>query len=425
MQQSKSTLDSAHGCHHFAKHATRGHRPDTGSFLASAGLRLYLCVSEPRLTATSAPFPPAMNFSRAALFDATGKPFRFESVPIPAPGTGEILVRNEYTTLCRSDLYTYLGKRTEKTPTILGHEIIGRIESLGIDAPAIDCRGAALRAGDRITWAIYASDPCSCMARAGMPQKAPDLFKYGHEQATATSHLHGGLAEHCLLRRHTPVARIDADVPLPVLALINCSFATVAGSLRLAGSVTGRTVLITGTGMLGLVAAAMCRTAGARQILAVDISAERLAASTPFGVTDTFLIGPGRPDLKSQIAAHRLDQPVTIAIDCSGVPETMEGLLEVLGIGGTAVFVGAAFPQRRIQIDAEQVVRRLLTIRGLHNYNLDDFIAAVGFVEQHHHRFPFADLIQDRFTLDEVDAAFAHAASSEAHRVGIRTIVRS
>ena len=397
---------------------------ETRSFHTFSRLRLYLSVPGPRLPATSAPFPPAMNISRAALFDSTGIPFRFESVPIPTPGPGEILVRNEYTTLCRSDLYTYLGKRTEKTPTILGHEIIGRIETLGPDAPVFDCRGAALRVGDRITWAIYASDPCSCMARAGIPQKAPDLFKYGHEQATATNHLHGGLAEHCLLRRHTPVARIDADIPLPVLALINCSFATVAGSLRLAGPIANRTVLITGAGMLGLVAAAMCRTAGARRILAADISAERLAASTPFGVTDTFLIGPGRPDLKSQVTAHSLEQPVTVAIDCSGVPETMESMLEVLGIGGTAVFVGAAFPQRPIQVDAEQVVRRLLTIRGLHNYNLDDFIAAVAFVEQHHHRFPFADLIQDRFTLDEVDAAFAHAASSGAHRVGIQTVAR-
>ena len=85
------------------------------------------------------------------------------------------------------------------------------------------------------------------------------------------------------------------------------------------------------------------------------------------------------------------------------------------------MLIGAAFPQRPIQVDAEQVVRRLLTIRGLHNYNLDDFITAISFVEQHHNRFPFADLIEDRFSLVEVDAAFAHAVTSGAHRVGIRT----
>ncbi len=362
-----------------------------------------------------------MHTSLAALFDSTGTPFRLEAVAVPAPGPGEILVRNEYTTLCRSDLYTYLGTRTEKTPTILGHEIIGRIAALGPDAPRSDCRGAALRVGDRITWAIYASDPCSCMARAGIPQKAPDLFKYGHEQVTASSHLHGGLAEHCLLRRHTPVARIDAAIPLPVLALINCSFATVAGSLRLAGSVADRTVLITGAGMLGLVAAAMCRAAGARRILAADISADRLTTALRFGVDHTLLLGSGKPDLQTQLAAQTDIAPVTVAIDCSGVPETMEAVLRSLGIGGTAVLIGAAFPQRPIQVDAEQVVRRLLTIRGLHNYNLDDFITAISFVEQHHNRFPFADLIEDRFSLVEVDAAFAHAVASSAHRVGIRT----
>jgi hypothetical protein len=65
-------------------------------------------------------------------------------------------------------------------------------------------------------------------------------------------------------------------------------------------------------------------------------------------------------------------------------------------------------------------VRNLHTLRGLHNYNAQDFLAAVDFVERHHASFPFAGLVHDRFTLDEVEAAFAYGVSSGAHRVGIR-----
>ena len=362
-----------------------------------------------------------MKTSRVAIFDSPGRPFRLESVDVPAPSPGEYLVRIECTTLCRSDLYTYTGKRTEKTPTILGHEIVGRIEAIGPGTPATDCRGAALRPGDRVTWAIYASDPCSCMARAGLPQKGPDLFKYGHEPVTPVSHLHGGLAEYCLLRRHTPIIRIDADIPTPVLALINCSFATMAGALRMAGDVTGRNVLITGAGMLGLVVAAMCRSAGARHVIAADIDADRLRVASDFGVDTTLLVGPNQPSLKDQLGQALPGESVTVAIDCSGVPETMEAMMDALGIGGTAVFIGAVFAQRPLSLNAERIVRNVHTIRGLHNYNTDDFIAAVAFLEANHARYPFHQLVHEGFSLEEVDAAFRFAVHSPVHRVAIRT----
>ena len=111
-----------------------------------------------------------MRTSRVAVFHGQGRPFTFVDVGLPEPRVGEVLVRNEYTTLCRSDLNTYAGKRTEKTPTILGHEVVGRIERLGPGQVLRDLRGEELRVGDRVTWAIYASDPDSPLARAGIPQ---------------------------------------------------------------------------------------------------------------------------------------------------------------------------------------------------------------------------------------------------------------
>jgi putative phosphonate catabolism associated alcohol dehydrogenase len=365
-----------------------------------------------------------MTSSRIAVFHGPGQPFTHETVAVPALREGELLVRNEYTTLCRSDLNTFAGKRTEKTPTILGHEIVGRIEELGPGAPATDGRGAPLRAGDRITWAIFASDPCSCLAQRGIPQKGADLFKYGHERITPDSNLHGGLAEHCLLRRHTPVIRLDESVPLPVAALINCSVATVAGSLRVAGTVTDRTVLIAGAGMLGVVACAMCRLAGAKLVIAADIDEGHLTGARGFGVDAIVRVGPGRPPLRDLVAPLAPGGAVDVALDYSGVPETMEALLATLGIGGTLVLIGATFPQRALQIDAERLVRQVHTVRGLHNYNAQDFATAVEFIERHHAQFPFAALVDDRFDLDSVDAAFADGVSSGAHRVGLRPVCR-
>ena len=361
-----------------------------------------------------------MRTSRAAIFHGAGQPFTLETVAVPPLREGEILVRNEYATLCRSDLNTFCGKRTEKTPTILGHEIVGVIEELGPNAPVTDCRGRPLRAGDRVTWAIYASDPDSAMARAGIPQKAPGLFKYGHEKILPASHLHGGLADYCILRRHTPVIGITGEIPLPVLALINCSVATVAGALRLAGPVAGRDVLVTGAGMLGVIAAAMCRSQGARHVVALDVSDARLETAGQFGANFVLKAATERSVTKERMAGLAAVLNLSVALDFSGVPETMEMMLAALGIGGTAVLVGATFPQRALAINAEQLIRNLHTVRGLHNYNQQDFIAAVEVMEQHHGDFPFAGLVEDAFDLDSVNEAFQSGLNTGAYRIGVR-----
>jgi Zn-dependent alcohol dehydrogenase len=84
-----------------------------------------------------------------------------------------------------------------------------------------------------------------------------------------------------------------------------------------------------------------------------------------------------------------------------------------------AIFIGATFPQRDLAINAEQVVRRIQVIKGLHNYNADDLVDAVNFIEANQASFPFLSLIHDSFPLESVNEAFTYGISSNIHRVGI------
>lgn len=351
-----------------------------------------------------------MKTCKIAVFRQADSPISIEECAIRELQEGEILVKNEYTTLCRSDISTYTGKRIEKAPTILGHEIVGKIVDIASKKTLSDACGNPLQTGDRVTWAIYAANPDSEMSKRGIPQKSPDLFKYGHEQSTPDNTLNGGLAEYTILRQYTPVIRLSEAISGKIAAIINCSVATVAGSLRLAGNLNNRKIAIWGAGMLGVIACAMCKESGAAEVIAIDINKERLVVAGQFGATQTVTASEWQ----------NRESEIDIAIDYSGNIHSMKATIESLAIGGIAVWVGGVCPQEKIGIDSEKIIRRLSTIKGLHNYNTDDFKQAVSFIEQNYNRYPIKELIYDGFDLDHINEAFQYAIEKNPYRVGIR-----
>ncbi len=348
-----------------------------------------------------------MPTAKCAVFDARSRKFELRELPLPEPQGAEVLVRNAYVTLCRSDLKTYTGARQERNPTILGHESCGEIVQFGPSAIRKDVQGRELAVGDRISWAVFASPPEDPQSVAGRPQKAAGLFKYGHEQLRPDSGWHGGLSEYTLLRPHSVLAQLPDDLPWRVAALINCAVATMAGGLRLAGPVKGKRVLVSGAGTLGLMGCAMCKQQGAAEVVALEPDAERRSFALNFGASHA--LEPGQPLPETDLV-----------LESSGQPKAMEQTLHALATGGQAIWLGAVFPQRQVQVSAEQLIRRLHRIQGLHNYNKRDFREAVQFLSQHATAYPFGRLVEKEFSLAEVTSAFEYAIEECPYRVGVR-----
>ena len=119
--------------------------------------------------------------ARAAVYEAPNTPFIIKEYPLRGAGDGELLVRISMSSICRSDIHSWQGKRPNPCPGILGHEIIGVIEDIGDGVPD-DLRGDRLNVGDRITWTEYFFDGPSYYADVhDMPQKSAGLRKYGHD----------------------------------------------------------------------------------------------------------------------------------------------------------------------------------------------------------------------------------------------------
>jgi putative phosphonate catabolism associated alcohol dehydrogenase len=362
--------------------------------------------------------------ARAAVFVGAGEPLELIEAAVPSPATGEILVEIECCAICSSDLHTHSGRRIEPTPTVLGHEIVGRIMRFGTDAVKTDARGLPLEAGDRITWTVAASCGRCVNCRDGLEQKCLKLVKYGHEKVSREMPFRGGLADVVLLSPGTGIVKLSSDLsdelPLEMLALANCSTATVAAVLR-AGFARrnrpGMSVAVLGVGVLGLTACAMAKEIyQASVIIACDRDADRAESAKAFGATHSCTDLSQIDSLAKEVMGS---SGVDVAVELAGSIHTARAAVAAARIGGTVILAGTTTPTDPLVIEPQAIIRRLLRIEGVHNYVVSDLVCAVDFLLKNGKRFPMRSLIGNRYKLSEVEEAFAQGHLHAGMRMAV------
>ncbi|MFB6249013.1 MAG: zinc-binding dehydrogenase, partial [Salinibacter sp.] len=340
----------------------------------------------------------------AAVFDGPDNGIGLRTFAAPSFQEGAALVRVTCCTICGSDVHTFTGNRQEPTPSILGHEIVGTVAATG-EGTLTDYHGRPVELGDRITWSMQVTCGDCYYCDDGIPQKCEHLFKYGHAPVQDDHVLSGGLSEACTLRPGTTIVRVPENVPDVVASPANCATATVAGAVRLAGPLEDRNVLIQGAGMLGLTATAMADAAGAASILVLEQRGPRQEWARRFGA-DGVVANDREGTLVEEVRRQTDGRGADVLLELTGDPDATEAGIAGLRTGGTAVLVGATYPARPLHVEAEDVVRGILTLRGLHNYTHDDLARAVSFLADCHARYPFREVVQDGFSLDGIEDAF-------------------
>lgn len=357
--------------------------------------------------------------ARAAVFRAVGEPLSIEQYALPQLNGSEALVKISCSTICGSDLHSYTGSRHSPMPCILGHEMVGHVVATGPQGTK-DFRGRTLKLGDRVTWSMVWSCGNCFYCQQGLRSKCEKLMKFGHEELTSSRVFIGGMAEYCQLPEGTAIFRVPDNVPDTVASPANCATATVAASLRYAGSVQGKSVIIHGAGMLGQTACAMASVAGAAEVLVLEPNSMRRDQTLDFGATVAIDSTQSQDVIRATVLERTHGRGADIAIELSGYPEAIELGLGLLRFGGRMVLTGATFPSRPVHLLAEQVVRRLLQIVGVYNYNPEDLETALEFLSQVQGKFPFEQLVGKSFSLDDINSAFTFAREQRPPRVAVR-----
>jgi putative phosphonate catabolism associated alcohol dehydrogenase len=345
---------------------------------------------------------------KALLFEGPELPLRLVEQPFPAPLEGEVVVRVEAATLCGSDLHTINGKRRVETPTVLGHETIGRIEAMG-PGPVPRLQDGTLAAiGDRITWAVVANCGGCRYCDSDLPQKCERAIKYGHEPLTGRRMWTGGLATWNLLAPGTTLIKLPESLPASLATPASCATATVMAGFEALGPIEGKNLLITGAGMLGLTAVARARAFRPASITVVDPVCWRR--------DQAFLMGCSSALTPVEFSNHA--QTVDAWLELSGSNASWESCFPRLTVGATVALIGAVFPTQDTAFNLERVVRRMITIRGIHNYGPRHLAGAVEFLTELPADHPLGQLAGPWFTLDQHETALRVAADPAVLRVG-------
>src|SRR5262249_42976161 len=135
-------------------------------------------------------------------------------------------------------------------------------------------------------------------------------------------------------------------------------------------------------------ACAWLRAHGVGEVFCQDVSPQRLAAVTAFGATP----------LPSGAALPSVDLVVEVAGDASVIPAGIKALRP----GGEYVWAGMVHPESALDLTGEAVIRKCLTVRGVHNYAPRHLSASLEFLAEHHTRLPFEELISPPLPLDRL-----------------------
>jgi aryl-alcohol dehydrogenase len=280
----------------------------------------------------------------AAVSRGTGSAPSLEPLELEAPRADELLIRLVATGICHTDLHEHPGRHSPQ-PIVLGHEGAGVVEGLGSDVRGFEV-------GDHVILSGNSCGRCpSCLAnRPTYCDLAMPLCFGGRRLDGSTSlrcgdqpiHSHffgqSSFATHAIVPHRTAV-KVDRSLPLEKLGPLACGVITGAGAVIEALKIGyGDSIAIFGVGGVGLSAVMAARLVGARDIVAVDINAERLALARELGATHT--VHSGDADAAKQIRAVT-GRGVRCSLNTTTVPDVHTLALEVLAMNGTCGFVAA------------------------------------------------------------------------------------
>lgn len=353
----------------------------------------------------------------AALVEEVHGPFVVRELELDEPGPGEALVRVVATGICHTDEITRHGDLPMPYPAVLGHEGAGEVVAVG---PGV----THVRAGDHVVIGWPSCGTCrNC--RDGEPRYCARLGEalcgggrllgpdagatalHTDEGEDVHSHFFGqsSFATHALTWAESLVV-VPASAPLELLGPLACGISTGAGAVfHTLVPGPGTSLVVFGTGAVGLAAVMAARLTPATTVIAVDRHDSRLRLAEELGATHT--INANAVDPVEEVL-RICGGPADYALECTGAMSVLRQAADSIGMRGTCVLIGGAPAGAELTLDHLSTLwgKRIVGTLGGSGRS-DRLIPAL--VELHRQgRFPFERLVEF-YDLDQVEQALTDA----------------
>jgi S-(hydroxymethyl)glutathione dehydrogenase/alcohol dehydrogenase len=290
--------------------------------------------------------------ARAAVADGCGG-FAVEEIEVGDPGAGEVRVRLAASGICHTDLDLM---REASAPLVLGHEGAGTVEQVGPGVTEVVEGDCVL-----LQWANPCGQCFQCVRGLFVHCERRGWTTGGHAHAEATCRngdrlsraFNLGTLSETTVVQSTAVVKIEGRIPMSSACLLGCGVMTGYGSVVNAARVRpGTSVVVLGTGGVGLNVVQAARICGAAMIIAVDLTLERLETARRFGAThlvEADAADTGLGEVAARVRGLTEGRGADYAFECTAVPELGAAPLAMIRHGGTAIQVSGV--EQTIPVD--------------------------------------------------------------------------
>ena len=321
-----------------------------------------------------------------------------ENVPVPEIGVNDVLIKIKKTAICGTDLHIYKwddwSQKTIKTPMIIGHEYVGEIVDMGSGVEN-------LKVGERVTGEGHIACGHCRNCRRGKLHVCANTIGVGVNRD-------GAFAEYLSLPAAN-VLKVDSRIPDEIASIMD-PFGNAAHT-ALSFPLIAEDVLITGAGLIGSMATAICRFSGARYVVVSDLSDYRLEIAKKMGATLTVNPSKGETiaDAVKQLDMHGFD----IGLEMSGAPRAFSDMIDNMYNGSKISLLGILPNDTTVEWD--KIIFKALTLKGIYGremwetwYQMEQMLVS---------GLDLSPIITHRFHIDEFQKGFDVMESGECGKV--------
>ena len=319
-------------------------------------------------------------------------------VPVPEIGPNDVLIRIHKSAICGTDMHIWnwdaWAQKTIPVPMHVGHEYVGIIEKVGSAV-------TGYKGGERVTGEGHIVCGHCRNCRAGKRHLCPNTVGVGVNRP-------GSFAEYLCLPASN-VFPVPLSIPDDVVSIFD-PYGNAAHT-ALSYEMVGEDVLITGAGPIGIMAAAICKKAGARNVVITDVNDYRLALAKKLGAT--YAVNVSKQDLKTVMQELCMTEGFDIGLEMSGNADAFRSMIDAMVNGGRISLLGIFGEDAAI--DWGKVIFKGLFLKGI--YGREMFETWYKMTAMIQSGLDINAVITHRFPIDDFQKGFEAMNSGKSGKV--------